>query len=141
VVSLPSGYSEVVGQLAAPTLDHVWANEDGAKLLDGTNNVTERAIGWWIKERYRTMCTYKRPQSVSHAQLTRRNSILSLHLDFGDHRCGWAFASQGSGALRCDYRGGGGKRQVDIKSNLWHHIIPKGARCREIALACQSATT
>jgi hypothetical protein len=23
--------------------------------LDGTNNASERAIGWWIKERYRTM--------------------------------------------------------------------------------------
>ena len=23
--------------------------------LDGTNNACERAIGWWIKERYRTM--------------------------------------------------------------------------------------
>lgn len=46
------------------TFDHVWTNEDGEKLLDGTNNATERAIGWWIKERYRTMRTYKRRQSV-----------------------------------------------------------------------------
>ncbi len=27
--------------------------------LDGTNNATERAIGWWIKERYRSMRGYK----------------------------------------------------------------------------------
>jgi len=27
--------------------------------LDGTNNACERAIGWWIKERYRTMRGYK----------------------------------------------------------------------------------
>jgi hypothetical protein len=46
------------------TLDHVLTNEDGEKLLDGTNNTTERAIGWWIKERYRTMRTYKRQESI-----------------------------------------------------------------------------
>jgi transposase-like protein len=28
--------------------------------LDGTNNSSERLIGWWIKERYRTMRGYKR---------------------------------------------------------------------------------
>jgi hypothetical protein len=32
--------------------------------LDGTNNASERAIGWWIKERYRSMRGYKRPESV-----------------------------------------------------------------------------
>lgn len=32
--------------------------------LDGTNNATERVIGWRIKERYRTMRGYKREQSV-----------------------------------------------------------------------------
>lgn len=32
--------------------------------LDGTNNATERAIGWWVKERYRTMRTYRRKESV-----------------------------------------------------------------------------
>jgi hypothetical protein len=32
--------------------------------LDGTNNATERAIGWRIKERYRTMRGYKRQASV-----------------------------------------------------------------------------
>ncbi len=34
--------------------------------LDGTNNATERAIGWWVKERYRTMRGYKRKQSVKN---------------------------------------------------------------------------
>jgi transposase-like protein len=29
--------------------------------LDGTNNACERAIGWWIKERYRPMRGYKVP--------------------------------------------------------------------------------
>jgi hypothetical protein len=32
--------------------------------LDGTNNACERAIGWWVKERYRSMRGYKRPRSV-----------------------------------------------------------------------------
>ena len=32
--------------------------------LDGTNNASERVIGWWIKERYRTMRGYKRSESV-----------------------------------------------------------------------------
>jgi hypothetical protein len=36
----------------------------GAEELDGTNNATERAIGWWVKERYRTMRGYKREASA-----------------------------------------------------------------------------
>ncbi len=31
-----------------------WKGPKG-ETLDGTNNASERAIGWWIKERYRTM--------------------------------------------------------------------------------------
>ncbi len=42
-----------------------WAGPDGER-LDGTNNACERAIGWWVKERYRSMRGYKRPQSVLH---------------------------------------------------------------------------
>jgi len=40
-----------------------WAGPDGEE-LDGTNNACERAIGWWVKERYRSMRGYKRPESV-----------------------------------------------------------------------------
>jgi hypothetical protein len=36
----------------------------GGETLDGTNNGSERAIGWWIKERYRTMRGYKRRKSA-----------------------------------------------------------------------------
>jgi transposase-like protein len=36
----------------------------GGEQLDGTNNACERGIGWWIKERYRSMRGYKRPQSA-----------------------------------------------------------------------------
>ena len=32
--------------------------------LDGTNNACERAIGWWVKERYRSMRGYKVPQNA-----------------------------------------------------------------------------
>jgi transposase-like protein len=42
-----------------------WEGPDGER-LDGTNNACERAIGWWIKERYRSMRGYKRPASVLH---------------------------------------------------------------------------
>lgn len=38
----------------------------GGETVDGTNNACERAIGWWVKERYRTMRGYQRPQSVLH---------------------------------------------------------------------------
>ncbi len=40
-----------------------WRGPDG-QILDGTNNASERAIGWWVKERYRTMRGYKRPKSA-----------------------------------------------------------------------------
>jgi len=45
------------------TLYRIWHDlEDHT--LDGTNNGCERAIGWWIKERYRTMRGYKRVRSA-----------------------------------------------------------------------------
>jgi hypothetical protein len=51
------------GNWSSLTLDQRWRGEGGVT-LDGTNNATERAIGWWIKERYRTMRTCKRRESV-----------------------------------------------------------------------------
>jgi transposase-like protein len=41
-----------------------WKDENGNEILDGTNNHCERAIGWWIKERYRSMRGYKQKQSA-----------------------------------------------------------------------------
>jgi transposase-like protein len=41
-----------------------WKDEYGNVILDGTNNDCERAIGWWIKERYRSMRGYKQTQSA-----------------------------------------------------------------------------
>ena len=41
--------------------------------LDGTNNSSERMIGWWCKERYRTMRGYKRTESIKNVvMLTAR---------------------------------------------------------------------
>jgi hypothetical protein len=40
-----------------------WEGPAG-ETLDGTNNACERAIGWWIKERYRSMRGYKRAESA-----------------------------------------------------------------------------
>lgn len=46
------------------TFYRTWKDASGHEILDGTNNATERAIGWWVKERYRTMRGYKRIQSA-----------------------------------------------------------------------------
>jgi hypothetical protein len=56
------------------TLDPEWRGPEGER-LDGTNNVTERTIGWWIKERNRTIRACKRPQSILNV------SRLIAHLD------------------------------------------------------------
>lgn len=60
------------------TFDQRW-NRQQQTQLDGTNNVAERAIGWWIKQRYRTMRTYKRRESVRN--LTRLIPYLAAHPD------------------------------------------------------------
>jgi len=50
--------------------------------LNGTNNASERVIGWWIKERYRTMRGYKRTESIRNvATLTARMGARSGHYD------------------------------------------------------------
>lgn len=46
------------------TFYRTWKDDDGNEILDGTNNHCERAIGWWIKERYRSMRGYKQEQSA-----------------------------------------------------------------------------
>jgi transposase-like protein len=45
------------------TLYQRWQGPDGER-IDGTNNSCERAIGWGVKERYRSMRGYKRQESV-----------------------------------------------------------------------------
>jgi transposase-like protein/ribosomal protein S27AE len=46
------------------TFYRTWKDEHGHPNLDGTNNHCERSIGWWVKERYRSMRGYKREQSA-----------------------------------------------------------------------------
>ena len=53
----------------------------GDERIDGTNNGSERAIGWWIKERYRPMRGYKRPQSA--VNVSRLLAWCGNHLDRG----------------------------------------------------------
>jgi hypothetical protein len=53
--------------------------------LDGTNNASERVIGWWIKERYRTMRGYKRDESVYNVvSLTARMGARSGRYDMAE---------------------------------------------------------
>jgi hypothetical protein len=40
-----------------------WRGLHGGR-IDGTNNGSERAIGWWVKTRYRSTRGQKRPQSA-----------------------------------------------------------------------------
>jgi len=58
-----------------------WKDEDGYVILDGTNNHCERAIGWWIKERYRSMRGYKQVQSA--LGLSRLIALAGNHLAHG----------------------------------------------------------
>lgn len=58
-----------------------WKDEDGYEILDGTNNHCERAIGWWIKERYRSMRGYK--QEHSALGISRLIAFAGNHLDHG----------------------------------------------------------
>ena len=58
----------------------LWRGSAGER-LDGTNNASERAIGWWIKERYRTMRGYKR--SASAVNVSRLLAWAGNHLNRG----------------------------------------------------------
>ena len=50
--------------------------------LDGTNNSSERLIGWFIKERYRAMRGYKRTESIKNVvTLTARMGVRSGNYD------------------------------------------------------------
>ena len=46
------------------TFYRTWRDEYGHPKLDGTNNDCERSIGWWVKERYRSMRGYKQEQAA-----------------------------------------------------------------------------
>jgi hypothetical protein len=57
-----------------------WRGPNG-ETIDGTNNGSERAIGWWVKERYRTMRGYKRKKST--VNVSRLLAWCGNHLDRG----------------------------------------------------------
>lgn len=57
-----------------------WQGPNG-ETIDGTNNGSERAIGWWVKERYRTMRGYKRKKSA--VNVSRLLAWCGNHLNRG----------------------------------------------------------
>ncbi len=57
-----------------------WTGPAG-ETIDGTNNGSERAIGWWVKERYRTMRGYKRTKSA--VNVSRLLAWCGNHLNRG----------------------------------------------------------
>ena len=63
------------------TFYRTWKDEYNHPQLDGTNNHCERAIGWWIKERYRTMRGYQREQSALN--VSRLIAFAGNHLSRG----------------------------------------------------------
>jgi hypothetical protein len=63
------------------TFYRTWKDEDGNEIIDGTNNHCERAIGWWIKERYRSMRGYKQEQSA--LEISRLIAFAGNHLARG----------------------------------------------------------
>jgi transposase-like protein len=58
-----------------------WKDEYENVILDGTNNHCERAIGWWIKERYRSMRGYK--QNDTALAVSRLIAFAGNHLSRG----------------------------------------------------------
>ena len=62
------------------TLYRTWQGPHG-QTVDGTNNGCERAIGWWVKERYRSMRGYKRPKSA--VNVSRLLAWCGNHLERG----------------------------------------------------------
>ena len=63
------------------TFYRTWRDEFGNLKLDGTNNDCERSIGWWVKERYRSMRGYKRQSSALN--VSRLIAFAGNHLAHG----------------------------------------------------------
>ena len=62
------------------TRHRTWQGPQG-ETIDGTSYTSERAIGWWIKEPYRTMRGYKRPKSA--VNVSRLLAWCGNHLNIG----------------------------------------------------------
>lgn len=71
----------LVHELRSPALEQegpVGALQQRLEAVDGTSKGCEHAIGWWIKERYRTMRGYKCRKSavnVSRLLASSRNHL------------------------------------------------------------------
>ena len=63
------------------TFYRTWKDDDGNLILDGTNNHCERSIGWWVKERFRSMRGYKQEQNVLN--VSRLIAFAGNHLAHG----------------------------------------------------------
>jgi len=63
------------------TFYRTWKDEHGISILDGANNDCERSIGWWIKERYRSMRGYKQKRSA--LGVSRLIAFAGNHLNCG----------------------------------------------------------
>ncbi|MFO3797204.1 MAG: hypothetical protein ACK8QZ_07975, partial [Anaerolineales bacterium] len=78
------GISDSFAVAVAGSVEFVVALDDlsamEGELLDGTNNASERAIGWWV-ERYRTMRGYKRVESA--VNVSRLLAWCGNHLERG----------------------------------------------------------
>ena len=91
-----------------------WAAPAGER-LDGTTNACERAIGWWVKERYRSMRSDKRPASVLH--------VSRLIAAMGNALSGPRFAL--AEVIACDGRGTGENRPAPPRNQgLNNHWRP-----------------
>lgn len=63
------------------TFYRTWKDDDGNLILDGTNNHCERSIGWWVKERFRSMRGYKQEQNALN--VSRLIAFAGNHLAHG----------------------------------------------------------
>lgn len=63
------------------TFYRTWKDEYGNLILDGANDDCERGIGWWIKERYRSMRCYKQEQSaLGVSRLLAAGGLMSVSI-------------------------------------------------------------
>jgi len=58
-----------------------WKDEDGNEIIDSANNYCERSIGWWIKERCRSIRGYKQVRST--LGMSRLIAFAGNHLAHG----------------------------------------------------------
>jgi len=69
------------------TFYRTWQDAHGEEILDGTHHASERALGWWIQERYRSMRGYKRERSALN--VSRLIAYCGNHLASGLDLATW----------------------------------------------------